>query len=106
MLGGGRGSSRQVRERPGLSWSSNRPRLGDMMIDWGVPRGGERRAARSFEAVQPGLAAVPSREQAAPWRISMGGQDAYLAWVTAGPAGAAGQAGGARAYSPRARRRW
>jgi hypothetical protein len=47
---------------------------------WGVPRGGERRAARSFEAVQPGLAAVPSREQAAPWRISVGGQDTDLAW--------------------------
>jgi len=37
---------------------------------------GVRRAARSFEAVQPGLAAVPSREPAAPWRISVGGQDA------------------------------
>jgi hypothetical protein len=36
------------------------------------------RAARSFEAVQPGLAAVPSSERAAPWRISEGGQDADL----------------------------
>jgi hypothetical protein len=53
--------------------------FGDMMID-GVSRGGgERRAAQSFEAVQPsGLAAVPSPEPAAPWRISVGGQDADL----------------------------
>ena len=50
-------------------------RFGDMMID-GVSRGWGWRAARSFEAVQPGLAAVPCRELAAPWRISEGGQDA------------------------------
>src|SRR3954453_13457227 len=71
-----------------------------MVID-GVSRGGgERRAARSFEAVQPGLAAVPSREPAAPWRISVGGQDADLGLVIARRPGPGGQAGGARGCSP------
>jgi hypothetical protein len=78
MLVAGEDHPGRVRGRPGLSRSSNRRRFGDMMID-----GVSRRAGRGGPLVlsrpsSRGLAAVPSREPAAPWRISVGGQDADL----------------------------
>ena len=65
----------RIRERPGLSRSAIGRAAADMVID-GVSRGKpDRWAARSFEAVEPGLTAVTSREPAAPG-IRSGGQDA------------------------------